>query len=354
MPKCKPHIEELYRTQANPFVRKDYLRLDMNENPDGLPDEFVNSVLAEVDADFLSTYPSYGPLLEAISRVEGVPVESVCLANGSDGAIRYLFDAFVSPGDRVLLTDPTFGMYPVNCRMYRAEPVMVPYEKDLSFSCEKFLAKIDPSVKMAVLVNPNNPTGTAIELDKVAEVLDKCLENDVVAVVDEAYYYYHDETVIRWIEKYPNLIVLRTFSKLCGLAALRVGYAACGQGVVQCLKNVRATFDVNYLGAHFARRVLENEEIVRNRIDLVMDGKRYLESALGEMGLEYRSGSANSVLIRTPVDVEEMVARLKEKMVLVSGGFSHEGLKGFLRVTIGSRGVMERFLKAFKSCLEQA
>ena len=118
--------------------RSGYLRLDMNENPSGLPVDFLATALSEFDITQIGTYPEYQLLIEKIAKKNGIGSENVCLANGSDGGIKYLFDAYVSQGDEVLMTDPTFAMYPVYCGMFNSKAIRVPYGQDFSFPFEKF------------------------------------------------------------------------------------------------------------------------------------------------------------------------------------------------------------------------
>ena len=198
----------------------------MNEGVPGLPSSFVKETLAGIDGEWLATYPEYHTLQEKLAIHNGLAPENLILSNGSDGAIKYIFDAYVSPGDRILLADPTFAMYPVYCRMFEAEPLVVPYRPDLSFPWQEFLDQMVPGVRLAVVVNPNNPTGSALPASRIIEMIRHAARYKILLLVDEAYFYYYPETVIQAVKEFENLIVLRTFSKLCGMAALRLGYAA--------------------------------------------------------------------------------------------------------------------------------
>ncbi|MBI5240585.1 MAG: histidinol-phosphate aminotransferase family protein [Elusimicrobia bacterium] len=343
----KPHLKALQRVRIGETSRAGFLRLDLNEGP-GLPEAFVREALAGVDPEFLSCYPEYHRLKGLLARHAGIKPENISLATGSDGAIKNIFEAFVGRGDRVLFTDPTFAMYPVYCRMFQARPLKVPYGKDLSFPLEDFAAALRPGLRLAVLVNPNNPTGTAVEPARILELVRRARRHGTLFLVDEAYFYFCPKTMMPWVRRCDNLIVLRTFSKLCGLAAGRLGYAAAHPEVVDGLRRVKSVFDVNALAAHLAERLLERPALLRRLTEDAAQGKRWLLSRLRAEGIPHVAGEANFVLIRSGRSLEPWLVRgLAERKVLVSGGFSHEGLRDCVRVTTGHRAAMERFWSAF-------
>lgn len=323
------------------------MRLDMNESVDGLPEKFVKSVLSEVDQEFLATYPEYYTLIQKIAEHNQVLPENICISNGSDGAIKYIFDCCISPGDRILLTDPTFAMYPVYCQMFNAQTVSIPYHDDFTFPLDAFLHCIGPEIRMAVVVNPNNPTGVALDPPGIQKIIAKCEREDVLFVLDEAYFYFYDKTAIEKIKKYQNLIVVRTFSKLCSLAALRLGYAAACPAIVENLCKVKPTFDVNGIAVLFAEKLLDRPQIIAESIEKANEGKNFLAEKLTSFGIEFRMGEANFVLIKCNQNVSEMISRLAKEKILVAGGFKQAFLKDYIRVTIGRIESMWQFCDVF-------
>jgi len=347
MPKSKAYLKDLYRTKAPAGSRKDCLRLDMNENVTGLPEAFLKKIKAEINPGLLAAYPEYTKLKEKIASHNSLKAENICLSNGSDAAIKYIFDAYISCGDKILLTDPTFAMYPVYCKMFNAEAIKVDYKHDLSFPEEDFRDKISPDIKMAVVVNPNNPTGSVLKKKSLISLITKARDNDVLIIVDEAYFYFYPETVMSQVKKYSNLIVLRTFSKLCGIASLRLGYAAASPRIIQNIKKVQPTYDINGLGALFAEKILDNPNIVRELTESVNRGKRFLTQKLSEERIEYIEGAANFVLIKCKTSGNEIIDKLAKRNILISGGFKQEFLKDYVRVTVGDKPQMVEFWNAF-------
>lgn len=347
MPRIKPHLKHLHRTQTDGKSRRGYLRLDKNEGVPGLPEDLVKDILSEINPEYLATYPEYRILQEKVAIHNKLKPENVILSNGSDAAIKYIFDAYISPGDKILLTDPTFAMFSVYCNMFNAKSVIVEYKPDLSFPKKEFMNRISPDIKMAVVVNPNNPTGYASDQNELNTIITKTSKEGVLTIVDEAYFYFYPESVIKEVTNYKNLIVLRTFSKLFGLAAVRLGYAAACPEIIEHLRKVKSMYDVNGLAVLFAEKILDNPDIIQDLIEFANEGKKYLSQKLRDYGIEYKEGWANFVLIKCGHRVDEIVRKLAEKNILVSGGFKQNFLKDYIRVTIGNKMIMEQFWDSF-------
>lgn len=342
---AKVHLKGLYRTDTK--QREGYLRLDMNESVSGMPDRFVKNILSRVDSNFVAMYPEYNRLLNKVASHNGLSPANICLSNGSDAAIKYIFDAYVAPGDKVLLTDPTFAMYPIYCRIFNAKPVFVPYNHDLSFPVEAYLRKISRGIKLAVIVNPNNPTGSVIDKNTIRKIIRKAAANNVLVLVDEAYFYFYPETIIAEIKNFKNLIVSRSFSKLCGLASGRVGYAAADKDIIENLKRVKPTYDVNAFGVLFAEAILDDPRVINSLIKKTNEGKRFILNKLVKSGIEYSKGNANFVLIKCYERSDTIMRKLSAKKILVGGGFKQPFLKDYIRITVGDRKQMKAFWDVF-------
>ena len=176
----------------------------------------------------------------------------------------------------------------------------------------------------------------------------KAKKQNVLFIVDEAYFYFYPESVIDEVKNHENLIVLRTFSKLCGMATLRLGYAAASTGVIDAMRKVKPTYDANGLAVLFGKKILEQRAIIRDLIKSSNEGKKYITKKLKENGIEFAEGKANFVLIKCDSRTKEITDRLAEQKVLVLSGFRQNFLKDYIRVTIGSGETMEGFWRIFK------
>lgn len=340
-------LKDLFRTA--PVQRGGYMRMDMNESIDGLPMKFIKAALQEVNSGYIAKYPEYGPLIKKIAEHNGVGIENICLANGSDAAIKYIFDAYISAKDKVLVTDPTFAMYPVYGLMFNADVIFVKYGSDLEFPLKNFIDKMSDGIRMAVIINPNNPAGSIINQSDLISIIKRAEQKNMLLIIDEAYFYYYPKTMIKEIKNYNNLIVLRTFSKLCGMAGLRVGYAAACPDIIENIKKVKPSFDVNSLAVLLAERILDSPEIIKHAIDMVNKGKKFLSAKLSAAGIEHKIAFANFVLVKCGDRTEEVIKRVNDKKVLLHGRFKQDFLKDYIRVSIGSEKVMAKFWNIFES-----
>ena len=353
-PQPRKHIENIFRTLPPDPRPEGHLRLNMNENPDGLPAQFVRSVLEKVTPDLLASYPSCRELTELLARSLDFDPAGVLVTNGSDAAIKRIFEAFVAPGDRVLLTDPTFAMYPVYCELFQAERVPAPYRDLVNFPFDAFLREIGNAPKLAVIVNPNNPTGSKLEQDKIQVASERCAERGVLLIVDEAYHHYLGETSLPLARGMDNVLVLRTFSKLCGLAALRAGFALGHPDLIRRLFTVSPTFDVNGLAVLFCTELLKHPDIIEGQKKLVEEGRKYLAGALDRAGVGYHQGHGNFVLIDVGEKADSILKALEAGNVHVSGGFRQDFLRNYIRVTLGGPETMKKFMGVFLEVLKPA
>ncbi|MBF0343523.1 MAG: histidinol-phosphate aminotransferase family protein [Nitrospirae bacterium] len=321
----------------------------MNESVTGLPKEFITDVIGRIDPDYIASYPAYERCKEKIAKHNNLLPTNICMSNGSDAAIKYIFDTYISPSDKVLLTEPTFAMYPIYCRIFNCHHESIPYNDDLSFPKEEFLDAISHNVKMAVVINPNNPTGSVVDEPYLDELMQKSAQQDVLLVIDEAYFYFYPHTSIKHVNDYPNVIVLRTFSKLCAMASLRLGYAAGNKQLIEDLQITKSMFDVNGIAILFAETLLSSPEVINGLIEDVNRGRLYLKQRLIEKNIKFYDGYANFILIECGHRVDEIIRRLSEKRILINGYFKQAFLKKYVRVTLGNANIMEKFWDAFIS-----
>ena len=327
--------------------RYDYKRYDMNENPERLPFEFVEKVKKEITPEFLSIYPEPDKFLNKYAKFINAKYENVLTTNGSDMAIRYILEVFGEKGKDVVTVSPSFEMYWVNCSILGLNHVPVSYEDDLSMDIEKVLEAITDDTRIVVLLNPNNPVGNVYNDEEVKRVIDKANAVGAIVIIDEAYYYFYDNTFIEYALTKENVIVLRTFSKLFSIAACRLGVIISNPNIINYIKNSRLTFDANSIALLFAERLLDNPDIINNLINTEKEGKEYTIKELEKKGYNVKDCKGNYILIETKTNPHILTKRLeKEKMILVHD-YGNELLKKYIRVSVGSKEAMNFFTKAF-------
>ena len=344
------HVNESVKTCVRVFSeegRSEYLRMDMNENPEGLPKEFVDSVLKEITPEYLATYPEPGHFCRKYAARLGIKENQVCATSGSDTAIRYLMEAFVGKGNKVVTVTPTFEMYRVYCNMYGYEHVGVPYGSDFQIATEDILAAIDQRTDLVALLNPNNPIGRAFTEAEVRAVAEKAAKCGAVLVIDEAYHYFYPNTFIRLIDEFDNVALLRTFSKLFSLAGCRLGAVIASAQLIEYINHVRSSAEVNTVALLFGERLMDHPEIIDELIATEKEGRRYLISELERYGYTYYNQDGNFLFIEPKNDAAEVAKRLKEEHKVLIKTYGNPLLSRFIRISTGSKRAMSRFMEAF-------
>lgn len=327
--------------------RYDFKRYDMNENPEGLPKDFVDSVLAEITPEFLSVYPEPDRFIRKYAESEGVAFENVLPTNGSDMAIRYVLETFGEKGKKVVTVTPTFEMYAVNCSILGLVHSAVAYESDFSIDVSKILSAIDEDTCVVALLNPNNPLGNVYTEAEISSIVEKAQEVGAIVIVDEAYHYFCKETFINKALECDNVIVLRTFSKLYSIAACRIGVIISNPTIINYIKNGKLTFDVNAIALLFAERLLDHPEIRESLIAAEKEGKQYTLEELENHGYSCRCCAGNYIFVKPKNDARSIVYKLCEEKKVLVHGFGNPLLKDYIRVSVGSKNAMRKFVEAF-------
>lgn len=327
--------------------RYGYFRFDMNENPEGLPNNFVADVLKEITPEFLSIYPEPDRFLKKYAKYIGVDFDNVLATNGSDMAIRYLLETFGETGKDVVTVSPSFEMYWVNCNILGLKHVPVTYESDLTIKIEKILKAITNDTRVVVLLNPNNPVGNVYTEEEAQKIIEKAESVGAIVIIDEAYHYFYDTSFVKMATEYNNVVILRTFSKLFSLAACRLGVIIASNEIINYVKKAKLTFDVNAIALLFGERILDNPQLEKELISIEKDGKKFILEALKKNNYECRDCKGNFIFVRPKHDSSAVAQRLERDEHVLVKTFSNNLLKKYLRVSVGSKNSMKVFLDAF-------
>lgn len=331
------------------------VKLASNENPLG-PSPKALSAIEKTLAD-LCRYPDGNgfELKQALSDRYGIRPEQITLGNGSNDVLEVITRCFAAPGDEVVYSQYAFAVYPLVTQAIGAKGVSVParhYGHDLDAMADA----ITERTKLVFVANPNNPTGTVHGADAIKAFLDG-IPAQVLVVLDEAYceYLQGDDYVdgLSLLERYPNLIVTRTFSKAWGLAALRVGYSVSSPVIANVLNRVRQPFNVDSIAMAAATAVLTDDDYLQRSRDTNAKGMAQLESAFQEMKLAYIPSAGNFISVEVGEYAAQINQSLMEQGVIVRpiGGY---GLPRHLRVSIGLPEENERFIAALAKAILSA
>ena len=328
------------------------IKLASNENPLGPSPMAVAAIKESIKK--LNRYPdgSGYDLIRKISDHIGVSPRHIVLGNGSDEIIGMLAFAMLQPGDEVILPIPTFLMYEIMVRGSGATPVFAPLTS-LSIDLEGIKKKMTSKTRMIFLCNPNNPTGTIIT-KKDFETFIKEISDEIIVVVDEAYIeFVRDQNCavsFEYMDDMTPLVTLRTFSKVYGLAGLRIGYGVMPVEMADILNRIRLPFNTNSLAQAAAAAALEDKIFFEKVISLVHEGLDSLYDALDNLGVNYFPTQTNFFLIDVRKDADEIYEDMLRKGVIVRSMKSY-GYPNYIRVNVGLHEENIRFLKALEKNL---
>jgi histidinol-phosphate aminotransferase len=321
------------------------LRLDFNENTVGCSSKVLEYLKQNLDRNIISVYPEYSETRAALAKFFEVAEPQLVLTNGTDEAIQVLVNTYVDDGDDVIVLHPAYAMYRFYAEVAGAPVREIPYrEAGLAFPLEELLDAIRPHTKAILIANPNNPTGTGIDVDSIRRILERAPHAAVL--VDEAYYEFSGITAIDQIANYPNLFVSRTFSKVYGMAAMRLGCLLTQETNAAYVRKGQSPYSVNLLGAIAVRAAIEDTEYVAHYVAEVMLARDMIYEGLDRLGIHYFPSMANFVLFRAGDRAVEIRDRLRDMEILVRDR-SYE-IAGCVRVTVGRREHAMRFLKALE------
>ncbi len=330
------------------------IKLASNENPLGPSRKALRAMRKAIREIHLYPEGSCFYLVKRLAQELQVREEQLMIGNGSNEILELLARGFLSPGDQVISSEASFLVYPLLAKTCGADFVSVPM-KDYRYDLEGILKAINEKTKIIFIANPNNPTGTYVTAQEVESFLSR-VPKDVIVCFDEAYVDFVDAhdfpRMMDYVQKgFPNLILMRTFSKAYGLAGLRVGYAVASEPkMINYLHRVRQPFNVNSIAQAAAAAALDDRFFLWRTKLLVTSGRKFFYKRLKEMGLRYLPSQGNFILIDTGMDGETVFQALLKQGMIVRSMKSY-GMASWIRVTIGRRSQNAQFFRLLKAYL---
>jgi histidinol-phosphate aminotransferase len=328
------------------------IKLASNENPWGPSPKAMRAVAENLKN--MHRYPDANAyyLREKLAGKFEVPMNRIILGNGADELIELVAKTFLSPGEAVIIPEHAFLLYETFALGFDGRAVIVPLS-DFSVDLQAMINAVTPYTKIVFINNPQNPTGNAITRDEISRFLND-LPSDVIVVLDEAYIEFATDpgvgSGLEFLDSYPLLIVLRTFSKIYGLAGLRLGYEFASEMIIDAMNRVRQPFNVNSLAQIAALAALDDDEFVKKTLTLIKEGLAYLYGELDRLGLTYIPTQANFLLIKTPLGARETYERMLKQGVIIRPMDSY-GLEDYIRVNVGLPEENSRFIHTLGSII---
>jgi len=342
-------IDEVARERG--LKPEDIIKLASNENPLG-PSPFAQTAMIEACKE-VHIYPDGGSykLRNAIATKFGLDMSNIILGCGSNEVIEFIGHAFLKEGDNIITAKHAFLVYKLMAKVFGAATIEVEdpgYVHDL----DAMVAAVTPRTKEIFIANPNNPTGTLVTQEQIDRFMDK-VPDHVVVVFDEAYYEFLDNPpdTLKYVRQGRNVVVLRTFSKIQGLAGLRIGYGMGPADLINVLQRTRQPFNINSIAQAGALAGLLDEEHQAKTKRITDEGRAYLQSEFTAEGLEFIPSFANFVLVKVG-DGNEVFRRMMDKGVIVRAMASYK-LPEWVRISIGTREQNKRCMSVLREVLAE-
>lgn len=335
-------------------VKREYgldqvIKLASNENPLGCSENVKDAVIKAFDE--LAIYPDGNAteLKNVLSEFLKVNTDEILPSSGSDEMIDMIAKAYINKDDEIIMADITFPRYIQTTEMMGGNPIVVPL-KDFTFDLDGMVSRITDKTKIIWICNPNNPTGTMITEKEFIDFLDK-VPSDVLVISDEAYREYvtredYPHNTIGLLKDYPNLLVMRTFSKAYGLAGMRVAYTVGSKEIIEAINRVRGPFNVNSLAQVAAIAALEDQAFLKRAYTVNLQGKEYLYKEFDQMGFYYPPSETNHIFVNVKRNGQEVFVEMQKKGVIIRpmGG-------DFIRISIGTMEENKIFIETLKEVL---
>ena len=331
---------------------KEVIKMASNENPLGPSPKAVEAVKKNLDTVNLYPDGSAFYLRKTLEKRWGLEADRYIIGNGSDEIVMLLAATFLEEGDSAIIGWPSFVVYPLVIKKFGGRVISLPL-KDYRFDLSAMARALEKDTKLIFIANPNNPTGTIVRQAEIEKFL-KQIPESVIIVFDEAYAEFVDDfsfpETISMVKGRPNVVMLRTFSKLYGLAGLRIGYGISSKEIAAYLNKMREPFNVNRLAQIAAIAALEDDEFVKKTKETIIEGRDFLYKAFKKRKIEYIPTSANFILLKLPLNGVEAFERLLKEGVIVRP-LKECGLLNFVRVTIGTSKENRKFIDSLDKVL---
>ena len=344
-------LDKLFRNRGQLETRKNFLRLEKNEKTTPFNNKVVNFLKKNISSFHITGYPEIEKVYLNLSKYLKVKKENLVITGGADLGIKNCFELFTKSGDRIISISPTFAMIDIYSSLFEVKQEKFSFDKNLQLNFKKIEKKIGPKIKMIIISNPNNPTGTLIEPKILHRLIKKSLKFKIPFVIDEVYFGFTNQTFIKNINKYKNLVIIRTFSKSFGLAALRAGYIVANKNLAQLLYKFKPMYEINSITALMVNFFIKNYKFEKKHLEEVALGKKFLIDNLKKLKIPFINTHTNFIHIKTKnLSSKNFLIKYfyKNKILVRGGGPGIKGYENYIRITLGSKDQMQKFIKFLK------
>jgi len=348
----KKTIEKIWRPAPDTSKRSNYYRFERNERTTLFSVAEFDDMLSHLSPYDFVAYGELEPFYEKICNWLNIKRENILLTSGADAGIKAIYETYVNKNEEILISLPNYAMYSAYTLMFGGVEVQHLYEKNLTLDLEGFKKKINPKTKLVVLSNPSH-TGTTISEKEIVQIIEIAASTESLVLIDEAYHHFSTATMINYINRYQNLIIVRTFSKAFGLASLRMGLLISCKKIIEQLYKVKLVHEIDGVASKIGSYLLDNMQIVDKYVEDINAGKCILYERLNKLNIDFTKSESNFVLFKTPSNINPSNLKhyLKQNRILIGGPFQKFPFDNHLRVTVGDEYQMNLFCDAVEDYL---
>ena len=335
-------LNKIHRIRGQFETRFDYLRLDKNERTSSFQKSLINFIKKKLNTNHLSTYPEVEKLYNSLAKFLGISKNMLVITAGSDIAIKNCFELFAKKNKKIITLSPTFAMIDIYSKLFQLNQIKITYDKNLNLDVKKIIKNINKKICLIVIANPNSPTGTIIEKKQLIEIINKANKKDIPILLDEAYFGFYKFSYMKFIKKFKNLIIVRTFSKAFGLAGIRAGYIVANSNIAQNLYKFKPMYEINSFAILVLNLILKSKNFFNGYVKETLKGKKYLEKKLKILKINYLKTYGNFIHLDLGKKRNFFIKIFKENKILAQKGPGVKGYDSFLRITLGPKKDMKR------------
>jgi histidinol-phosphate aminotransferase len=354
MIKSKRLISQVDRPGPDTQERSEIYRLEKNERTTLFSDEEFNAMMKSITAFDLVAYGELEPFYKVVVSNLGIERNNILITAGSDIAIKSVFETFINEGDEVINYHPNYAMFSVYSKMFGAKEIQKTYNKDLVIDIDDLLNSINSSTRMVVISNPGH-NGVTISEKNILAVLEKTKDTQTIVLVDEAYVDFSAVDMLKHINTYKNLLIVRTMSKAYGIASVRIGFVLGCKEIIAEVYRVKPVHEIDGIAAKIGTYLFENPSIKNKYVEDVIAGREFLYKRLAEMGMIVLKSDTNFVYFNLNCDVDPhlIYEKLKLKNIYIKNPFKGAPFDNFLRTTVGNPEQMDFFCNELAETLSQ-
>ena len=344
-------MNTIFRTPWNSKKRDlKKLWLDKNENNDLYLKKVHLNIIKKITISDITAYPDLTETYKKISNFFKVSKNKIFLTAGSDLAIKSIFETFVTQGSVVLTTNPTYAMYSIYCKIFKAKNILIDYKYSKTnpyLDIENFISIIEKKKpKLICIPNPDSPTGQVITKKNLERIIKIARKNKSTVLIDEAYYLFYKSSIINLIDRYQNLILIRSASKAMGIAGLRVGVVISNSNAISKIFMNKPMYEISSIGNLFIKEILKpkNYLIIKKSVNRLLEGKEFFITYLKKNNIDFFYSHANFIHVRFVSSKKKILNNLQKKIYFRLYE-KHKSLKGYSRISLTSKKNFQIIIK---------